>query len=333
MFKCSNADTSIKNKMRRLYRACFNDSESYIDYFFENKYAHSNIYCIERNQDIASGLYVIDKSLSLFGQTIALPYIVAAATYPEHRRKGLIRQLISAVAAERRPIIALYPFSHEYYEQFGFFAMNYNAKLKIAHTTSREYSYSDACSGDSKIIHSLYQAHTRGFDSFLLRREADIKDKINETYAGGGKCIIIQKDGCPIGYAMYDNEEIIETSLSYKDISAIRALDGYYYNLPVRKNEEHGFGHILHKNVMYLITDIKALLDILSKHVNLRDIAPDECAVAVTDPFVETNNIVFSVDSGGAVSYTLKEPEIYLSSSELGAALFGGISSFVEEKY
>ena len=61
--------------------------------------------------------------------------VAGVATYPEFRRSGLVRQLMTAFFAKMRDngqsISALYPFSEHFYERFGYVTTNNNLQVKV----------------------------------------------------------------------------------------------------------------------------------------------------------------------------------------------------------
>ena len=61
--------------------------------------------------------------------------VAGVATYPEFRRRGLVRQLMTAFFAKMRDngqsISALYPFSESFYERFSYVTTNNNLRVKV----------------------------------------------------------------------------------------------------------------------------------------------------------------------------------------------------------
>ncbi|KAA3661487.1 MAG: GNAT family N-acetyltransferase, partial [Chloroflexi bacterium] len=61
--------------------------------------------------------------------------VAGVASYPEFRRRGLVRQLMQAFFTKMREnklsISALYPFSERFYERFGYVTTNNNLRVKV----------------------------------------------------------------------------------------------------------------------------------------------------------------------------------------------------------
>lgn len=327
MKNCSNEQLVIKEKMRHLYRACFEDSDEYIEYFFMNKYAHTRIYTHFENGELASGLHIIIKQLKIADTIIDLPYIVAAATYPQYRNKGYMRELILQVARDYAPLVALYPFSHKYYEQFGFFSINYVLNVAIVYNNTKDITISELQANNAPLLNKLYKSFIKDYDIYLSRSDNDFFNKINETYAAGGKCIIINENNFPIGYALYDKEEIIETTLDYMTLCNIRDLNGYIYNQPSTIGIEG-----VNKNVMFMITDIKLFNNIIKKCW----FAQPNTNIAITDKLIVKNNLSFSVDSDNNIvnkNTAICKSHIATTASSYGESFFKYQNTFVMEKY
>ena len=123
------------NKLKELYKECFNDSKSYMDFFFKEKYSKSNTPYIMKNNLIISMLFIVPKKIFLRNITLICPYIVGACTRKEYRNTGLITSLFyncfHLLYKREITTIALYPLNHNFYRKYGFVTLNRMTKRKI----------------------------------------------------------------------------------------------------------------------------------------------------------------------------------------------------------
>ena len=83
------------DSLKALWKTVFGDTDAFIDSFFRIAYSPDRCRFIEENGEAICALYWFDCSYS--GGKLA--YIYAVATHPDHRGKGLCRQLMDRTHA------------------------------------------------------------------------------------------------------------------------------------------------------------------------------------------------------------------------------------------
>lgn len=78
------------NQLKELWQLAFGDSEEFINLFFDTAYAPERCLYLTEKSQITAALYWLDCEYA--GQRQA--YVYAVATHPDHRGKGLCRQLM-----------------------------------------------------------------------------------------------------------------------------------------------------------------------------------------------------------------------------------------------
>lgn len=139
--------TSLSPKLtdaRALWRLCFQDDERFVDFYFSQVATDEEtlLYYIEEREPIAHiGLPVYHLRLGQGpSDEVACVYISGACVHPDHRRGGLMRQLMTQVLQETagkspypqepdRAAVILIPASEElrqyYTRHFGFVTIGY----------------------------------------------------------------------------------------------------------------------------------------------------------------------------------------------------------------
>ena len=115
-------NTEIVSGLRSLWKAVFNDSDAFLDAFFQIAYSPDRCRYHAQDGQILSALYWFDCQYA--GRKLA--YIYAVATDPAHRGKGLASQLLNEThshlkaqgysGAVLKPAEGLFPF----YERLGY---------------------------------------------------------------------------------------------------------------------------------------------------------------------------------------------------------------------
>lgn len=130
-----------------LWRTSFDDSEEFINLFFDRVYRKENALFIKENGRIVSALQMLPYVMTYYGTEISVSYIYAACTLPSERGKGLMRRLIQEafdVMGKRKValtvIIPAEPRLFDYYRKAGYTeAFDYSEEMYVRpHETAWE---------------------------------------------------------------------------------------------------------------------------------------------------------------------------------------------------
>ena len=130
MIKYLNQKEKIFTKP--LYKeAFFEDSDSFVNYYYEEKLKDNRILVDIEGESIRSMIMLNPYKISVFNKIYNLDYIVAVATGKEFKRQGYMRRLLNKALcdmnAENVPFTYLIPANKDYYLPFDFaFVANKN---------------------------------------------------------------------------------------------------------------------------------------------------------------------------------------------------------------
>ena len=71
--------------LREIWRVCFGDPPTYIDYFFENRFDPQNTVCLEEHGRIPAAMHIVPYEVDVRGGEFPTAYLVGVATMPEDR--------------------------------------------------------------------------------------------------------------------------------------------------------------------------------------------------------------------------------------------------------
>ena len=116
-----------KQKIREMWKICFNDSEKFMDLYFSEKYRNENtLIYFEGNQAVAS-LQILPYQFTFCNEEIPVSYISGACTLPEYRNRGIMNKLLPAafeLMYERKIplsiLIPAKPWLYDYYARYGY---------------------------------------------------------------------------------------------------------------------------------------------------------------------------------------------------------------------
>ena len=83
-----------KQQIMDLWRKSFDDSEAFIQLFFDRVYKDENALIIEKDGKVISALQILPYTMTYYGTEISVSYVYGACTAPEERGLGWMRKLV-----------------------------------------------------------------------------------------------------------------------------------------------------------------------------------------------------------------------------------------------
>ncbi len=125
---------TLKEQAKSLYKRAFpHDPDDFVSDFI-NRYFSNNCRYTVKDGKLVSMLFLLKGELKTCEVSYPLAYLYAAATHPEYRNKGLMKELIERVkkeTAEQGVLLATKPASSSlfgYYSGLGFKTRFYHSK-------------------------------------------------------------------------------------------------------------------------------------------------------------------------------------------------------------
>ncbi len=185
---------SDMDKARYIWSVCFGDPPEFIDWYFETRKAHERAIGLFEDGVLVSDTLMIHYSVHLRGKTVQAPYIVGAATLPEHRRKGhmerVLKEALEHMRASGAGITFLHPFRDSFYRRLGW----ENATNMLEYTLPAERLRALGGPGEFEPIEHgggarlwpVYLAMAAKADPALVRGARECEFRIEETLMDGG---------------------------------------------------------------------------------------------------------------------------------------------------
>lgn len=214
------ATPADKDELKKLWSIVFQEEPGFLETFFARRFAPENIFLAEVDGAIVSALHAPPvKFLTTEGTRIDAVYVVGAATLAEHRKRGYMEALLSAVKQESKVPVLLYPAVRRYYEKNGFSSCSStkvydltqpHAQLDIA-TPSRTELPPRSQKSDSELIGKLNTAYETSItvQGGLLRDAIAWEFLLEEYYS---EMSFIEDDEYGVAYAFVRNGQAVETA-------------------------------------------------------------------------------------------------------------------------
>lgn len=86
---------STKEEVKALWKLCFNDSDEFVDLYFEQRYKDEINVATREDGRVVAALQMIPYPMTFCGETISTAYISGACTHPDYRGRGIMRRLLT----------------------------------------------------------------------------------------------------------------------------------------------------------------------------------------------------------------------------------------------
>lgn len=264
----------MKQQIIDLWKKSFDDSDEFIDLFFNRVYQAENTLTIKQNKQIIAALQIIPYEMTYHNTQIPVGYICGVCTTPSERGKGWMKQLMQQAIDEMRhrsyALSVLIPAStwlFDYYRQFEYTTVfDYSEEI---------YTYNSSYKGGVQIIpltESLFDLSYDYYNRMQLKRDCtilhsayDFETILKDCRLDGGNVWIVRQDDIITGltFAIPTNsnqiffKEIVYDSLTEKT-NLIQSVLDYYQakTASVRipptptKSTPYGMARILDKEIL-----------------------------------------------------------------------------------
>lgn len=195
-----------------LYKNIFHDSDSFIRVIMEKVKAVS--IDVEKGIVVAIALYR-EKRIFENGKIKKVPFIFGVATHREYRNQRRAHKVMNGIlnyltnkGYDRALLAPANKNLYNFYEDFGFYKSCF-FEYKQAEI-AKKYFLIRATLQDYKIMTTLFNRNSKKMDSSQYRTNDDMKLKLKEIEADGGRAMLAVSNNTVVGYYLED-EEIIET--------------------------------------------------------------------------------------------------------------------------
>lgn len=117
----------IREKAKRLWKLCFNDSEEFTEMYFRLRYNNDVNIAIQNGEEMIAALQMLPYPMTFEGEDIHTAYISGACTHPDYRNRGVMHELLSQAFARMlhdnvtlSTLIPAEPWLFGYYARSGY---------------------------------------------------------------------------------------------------------------------------------------------------------------------------------------------------------------------
>lgn len=209
-------ENPIESKL--LYEASFEDTESFINHYYENMAIHNQILVLKVKEQIASMLHIVPKYFENYKE---VDYYYAIATDKRHRNKGymarLLRKAMKLSYRNGKGLVYLVPAVNGLYERFGFTTFGVRFSPLTVQGKKEEYDIITYTEYSADLVDRLRSVFMKKiaplFEDYIVRDDRYYEPLLKGLFAEGGRVEILTKDGEDEGYILESGVGIWEVAL------------------------------------------------------------------------------------------------------------------------
>ena len=212
--------TSDIPQCKNLWKERFQDSDSFLDFYFTNYFQPSFSFGIFENETLISAAYGRDYFLR-FGKTIFQGIMIGGVATKigfegHHYSHAAIREIMKAAETEEYSFLCLCPINEKIYSSLGFYTVSYAWNHFVQNTGKT----SSAVLPDVNVLLSIYSEFGKRYSVFPERFDYNMRNKINEFLSDNDTLYMYRKDS----YAFVNTETNICDEIAGKNEDSIVKL-------------------------------------------------------------------------------------------------------------
>lgn len=208
---------SDKQQLKNLWRSCFEDSNSFLNWFFDYHFSPCHSVLVEEDGQIVSAMHSLPLFIKIRDKILPCAILSGFSTLQHFRGRGYMKSCFGYMAENLRQMdILLLPHTPavlESYYSLGHFPAADTAYVEIPKVFSVSFPkniiFVDLLE-DVSILWGCYHVFSHKYSGILSRSIADMKLKCADYNADGGKCIAYIENGRVSAYGIfYEREKYI----------------------------------------------------------------------------------------------------------------------------
>lgn len=315
--KIRHAKEDELKDIKNIWNYCFNDGESFVEYYFKDKYKRHNTIVVEDEGEVVSSLQLNQYKINLNNKIYNTSYVVGVSTLPQVRGRGYMKNIMKFMLKElyrkNQLVSILMPIDYRLYRKYGY-----------EHCYDQiEYNINIEDLSSYKINGKLYKSNRYNINELVDISKDFLKDVngnverddkfyqslLEEIKSENGHIYIHENDGSE-GYIIYflDGETMFVREIYYKNMDSLKSMLKFIYNHNTQCKKVKISAPINDKIKFVLdnprtcdikikpfmmgrIINLKAYLESLTIKSNIEG----SLNILVKDNYIENNNGVFKI--------------------------------------
>ncbi len=298
-----------QNDLRKLYKAAFDDTDAFMDYYFDHKVVFNKVAMIKEDNALVAMMHMNPFVVQFNGMPYHVSYFVAVATDQSYRKRGYMGKLMAfalrKLYEDGEVFSLLMPIDSRIYERYGFGFMEdhlhfdcISDTLVIDKVTS---VHKVATEDDVDLLLGIYQTFTEKLELTTCRDTISFEKLYKELKTDDAKIILFengylmtfyQEDVLNVREFVANSDHTFKEMINYiKDVSNGGRIVIYDH---IRSKIKHFLPNIPENKVIlkpFMMARIINVLKFIEMNIDLFE----DCTIKVMDADLAENNHCYQI--------------------------------------
>ncbi len=200
-----------REEIRELWRLRFGDSESFIDWFFRERFSPDHSAVSVEDGRIVSSIQSYPFHIRIRDALLPCAVIAGVSTLPAYEGRGhmgrTMRFYMNGIAARGGTVIPYRPEILAMYQGFGHYPVSRTAYFSVSDPAALAAAENGAVlldlRRDEAAMHACYFRFSQRYSGIISRTLADMRLKLADYAADGAGCIGVYEESVLRGYCVY----------------------------------------------------------------------------------------------------------------------------------
>lgn len=217
MIKPRITSASDRTHLKALWQTCFNDSESFAEWFFQCRFSPAHSVCLEIDHKIVSAMHSLPMHIKIRNKILPCAILSGFSTLPSYRRRGYMGQCFSFLSKMLRESgVIVLPHTPAVLESY--FSLGHYPVSNTAYFTSETTPFIpfpdgivslDPKKDDISPLWRCYQLFSYKYSGIILRSMADFQLKAADYASDSGQILAVFQNNHVQGYTFYYNTDTL----------------------------------------------------------------------------------------------------------------------------
>ncbi|WP_029268487.1 GNAT family N-acetyltransferase [Virgibacillus alimentarius] len=274
------------------------------------------------DEQLAAKMHIVPLSCYIHEREFAMGGISSVATWPEHRRKGLVKDLLyhglEQMKKNGQTLSFLHPFSVPFYRKFGweltFTEKHYSIPIEKLRGSWNPAGYVRRIHRDIPLLHKIYSSYAKKFSGTLIRDEKWWEQRVLKD--DQHIAVAYNEKNHAEGYVIYrvKNNTFSVSEIAYTSINGWKLLlqfitnhDSMVEKIDMVAPESDHLSLLVdeprfeQRIIPYFMARIVDVLTFLKKYPFENKLSDDNLVLHVEDSFFQQNSGTYQLDREGNI--------------------------------
>lgn len=218
-------------QLRGLWKLVFQDTDSFLDFYFSQRFVPAYSVCTVVNGEIVGGIFGLPCAMNVRGVAMKASMSSGFCTHPDHRRKGYFSNLYALyLQVLRKNGVVLAPNTPVYHDAYFRFETRSASRSRYLTGTCPAYlaSRCQLISGEAYLgdLLACYDRNMGDYAGSICRSFADFRLRLQDCASDGGKILGIFGESSILAYAIFfeNQEKLLAIEVIADDEDVAKAL-------------------------------------------------------------------------------------------------------------